>query len=375
MRNDLSFEAKQTFQIVAFLATILVVGIHYKSDVPDGPDPSLSTWNELGQEFLFGGIARVAVPLFAFAAGFFYFRSDDGSLACYRNKLRQRARSLALPYFLVSSVAMTSWLVVRRMEGSPVGLSMSEFLSTWLLRPPAEQLWFLRDLIVLVAIAPLIRLAAQRSVGAVALGGVALAWCVDWEPFPKVAGWHLLHLETLLFFALGFAAVSRIDWIERCGRLSTSWILTGWAMWCGLIASRIYLRADFDIWYIADHGLLDLLLHQLSILIGAATLFATAWRIRCQPLIRLSGAAFFVYLIHEFPLRAVVERLSDRYLDHSTSCWVLTPIVIFGCFSLALALDRYCPTLIAWVTGGRTPASAAHLSDNRKNNIRATVSE
>ncbi len=98
VRNDLSIEAKQTFQVVALLATILMVGIHYKSDVPDSPDPALATWNELGQEFLFGGVGRVAVPLFSFAAGFFYFRSDDGSLASYRKKLVQRFRSVLFPF-------------------------------------------------------------------------------------------------------------------------------------------------------------------------------------------------------------------------------------------------------------------------------------
>ena len=122
MRNDLSAETKQSFQVVALLATILVVGIHYKSDIPDLPDPHHATWNQLAQEFLFGGIARVAVPMFAFAAGVFYFRSDDGSLDSYQTKLKQRLRTVALPYFIISTIAFATWLLIARMEERPLDL-------------------------------------------------------------------------------------------------------------------------------------------------------------------------------------------------------------------------------------------------------------
>jgi surface polysaccharide O-acyltransferase-like enzyme len=368
VRNDLSIEAKQTFQVVALLATILVVGIHYKSDVPNFADPALSSWNELGQEFLFGGIGRVAVPLFAFAAGFFYFRSDDGSLASYRKKLKQRLRSVLFPFFIIGSVAMASWLVVRRIEGNPVDLTIGQFFATWLLRPPAVQLWFLRDLMVLVTVAPAIRWLGRKRSGICALSLLAALWIVNWQIFPVVAGWRLLHLETLLFFVLGFAAVSHTQWIQRVGRASSKVLLGSWALWCGLIASRIYVRADFDIWYIADYGFFDLILHQASIIVGSVTLFMTAWRIRCEFLIQLSGASFFVYLVHEFPLRAVVERFSDRFLDHSTSCWIVTPLVITSCFATAMLLNRFAPSLVAMITGGRTPMTAARLADLPANN-------
>ncbi len=363
VRNDLSIEAKQTFQVVALLATILVVGIHYKSDVPNFPDPALSTWNELGQEFLFGGIGRVAVPVFAFAAGFFYFRSDDGSLASYRKKLKQRLRSVLFPFFIIGSVAMASWLVVRNIEGSPVDLTIGQFFARWLLRPPAEQLWFLRDLMVLVTIAPAIRWLGRKRTGIASLSVLAGLWAMNWQIFPIVAGWRLLHMETLLFFALGYAAVSRTRWIERVGRASTKVLIGSWALWCGLIASRIYVRADFDIWYVADYGLFDLLLHQASIIVGGVTLFMTASRIRCDILIQLSGASFFVFLVHEFPLRGLVDRFSDRFLDHSTSCWIVTPLVMSSCFAIAILLNRLFPKLVAMMTGGRTPTTAARLAD------------
>ncbi len=353
---DLSVRAKQTFSVVTLLATVLVVGIHYKSNVPSHPDAAMASWNELAQEFCFGGIARVAVPIFAFAAGLFYYRSDDGTLACYRAKLAQRFRTVAMPYFIVGSIATVVWLLVRRGEGKPIDLTAIEFVSMWILRPPAEQLWFLRDLMVLVAMAPIIRWCCSTRVRRRCfLGLTAIAWALNCQAFPLVAGWRLLQMETLLFFSIGCVAVRHADLFDRVGRCSmqTRTILV--LAWIGLAGLRIAVRADFDIWYANDHGLTDLLLHQASIGIGMIALFSLAWQMNPPWLIRLSGGSFFVYLVHEFPLRAMAHRLSDRLIDHEWSCWALTPTVLLGTYSTVMVLGRYAPRVVAIITGGRVP--------------------
>lgn len=355
---DLSVRAKHAFSVVGLLATLLVVGIHYKSHVPSDADVSIASWNQLTQEFLFGGIARVAVPVFAFAAGLFYFRSDDGSWHSYRKKLNQRFRSVAMPYFIVASVAMVFWLLFRRLEGKPIELTPVQFVVTWLLRPPAEQLWFLRDLMILVAAAPIIRWGCgERWRRWIVVGIVAMAWALDWQVFPLVAGWRLLQMETLLFFLLGCVAVDRTAVIERVGQMSNTAFAGLVLAWLGLVVTRIHVRADFDIWYADDHGLMDLVLHQASIVVGVVAIFAIAWRIERPWLVRLSGGAFFVYLVHEFPLRAAAHRISDRFIDHEWSCWVLTPAVLCGSFAAVFLLSRWAPSALAMLTGGRLPQS------------------
>ncbi|TWU60166.1 hypothetical protein Poly51_04410 [Rubripirellula tenax] len=356
VKHDLSPEAKQTFSVVGLLATVLVVGIHYKSDVPDQPFASLATANQLAQEFVFGGLARVAVPIFAFAAGLFYFRSDDGTFASYKTKLAGRTRTVLIPYFIVASVAMLFWLFVRRAEGKPIDVTAPQFVTTWLLRPPAEQLWFLRDLMILVAIAPAIGWFCRRPVACrIFIGAVATAWVVDWQVFPMLAGWRSLQMETLLFFSLGCIAVSHYDVIERIGRSQTSTIVAAVTLWMSLVVVKILVRANFDMWYCDDHSLPDVLLHQASIVVGVPVLFAIAWRMRSPWLVRLSGGSFFVYLVHEFPLRAVAHRISDRFIDHDYSCWILTPLVLVGCYTAVVLISRFCPSAISMLTGGRIP--------------------
>ncbi len=357
MGRDLSVEAKQTFRIVALMATFLVVGIHYKSAIPVSANPADATWNELAQEFVFGGLARVAVPMFAFAAGLFYFLRDDGTLASYRTKLHARVRTVLVPFFLSGSIAMAFWLIVRRSEGKLIDLTLPEFVLTWLLHPPAEQLWFLRDLLLLVIVAPAIRWFGTSKYGRRLLApSLMLLWLFDWQLFPAVVGWRLIHSETLLFFVLGFFAVSRLHLLERVVTAPVKLIVAAWFAWLALTATRIFIRADFDIWYVDNHGFADLMLHQTSILVGSLTLFATASRMRWPGLLSLSGGSFFVYLVHEFPLRAVAHRVCDGVIDHSYSCWVLTPAVLLVCYTASVMLSRWCPMLISVLTGGRMPS-------------------
>lgn len=363
MRTDLSAEAKQSFQVVAFLATILVVGIHYKSDVPDLANPHLATWNQLAQEFLFGGIARVAVPMFAFAAGVFYFRSDDGSFDSYHTKLKQGLRTIGLPYFIIGTIAFAVWLMLARVGGRSVDLDALGYINAWLLHPPAEQLWLLRDLLVLVVTAPLIRFCCNhRVLRLLLMFGLLVTWAANLQLFPIIAGWHLIHMETLLFFTFGCLARIYPKWIEGIGRVSKMTVAFTIALWCMLVATRITVKADFDMWYVTDYGAADLMLHQASILVGCLSLFMIAFRMRYPKLIQLSVASFFVYLIHEFPLRAMVRNLGDRVLDHDTSSWIITPLVLIGCFGAAFLLSHFAPSVVEVLTGGRTPSKAKRIS-------------
>ncbi|TWU26209.1 hypothetical protein Pla52o_00620 [Novipirellula galeiformis] len=360
VRTELSAEAKQTFQVVALVATIFVVAIHYQSAAPKSAAIEHATANQLAQEFLVGGVARFAVPMFAFAAGFFYFFSDDGSLRTYLRKLRQRLRSVLTPYLIIGLGATLCWMAIRYVEDKPYEMTSLQIAGTWLLRPPAEQLWFLRDLMVLVVAAPLI-CRIVRLPNAIGLMLVGAVWLSHYQPFPIVGGWYLLHTETLFFFCLGCAAKSRLDWLERLGRVSMVTTIGFVLVWFDLIAARILLRPDFDCWYVTDYSVESLLIHKASIVAGCLSMWMVCWKLRSPFLCRLSGAAFFVYLVHEFPLRAAVVRIAGPVMDKGAWFWGMFPIVTCGCFAAAMCLNRYAPAVIAWLTGGRTPDAAAKI--------------
>lgn len=350
----MSTEVKQTFQVIAVLATIMVVGIHYKSDVPQTDSLDATTWNQVLQEFLFGGMARVAVPLFAFTSGVLYFRDFDASWKCYSKKTRSRIRSIVFPYFLTASVAFLFWMGVRYAEGEATALTAEQLFSTWLLSPPAEQLWFLRDLILLSILAPIVHHSMTTPVGRNAtIGVLALLWLFQIQTLPIVGRWYLISSETLLFFSIGCLATRRLSLLQRLGE-SRTWFSIGLTcLWCSLVACRIWVRPNMDFWYASNYGVLDLTLHQLSIVVGCFAMWTLAWRLRQPRVLSVAGLAFFVYLTHEFPLRAIMHRGLDPVLPASVQCWVLIPVVLVLCVSLGKAMARHTPMFLAMVTGGR----------------------
>ncbi|WP_417744910.1 acyltransferase family protein [Rosistilla oblonga] len=343
-----SQELKQSFRTASLWATALVVLIHYRSAAATGGN--LNGWL---QEILINGIARIAVPVFAFAAGFFYFLTFTGSYNNYLAKLRQRAASLLVPYLLISLIALASWSTIQMMLGKPTQLEPAQFFSRILLHPLAEQLWFLRDLMLLVIAAPLIQFAVRRA-PRITLGILAVLWTMEWQPAPIVAGWYALNVETLLGFTLGCWAVTRIDLLESLIRAPKHICFALLATWSLLLATRVAIDPSFDNWYVRDFTTLSLLLQKAAIATGCLGLLSIARRIENQRLSRLAEFSFFVYLVHEFPMREVLRRVTSKIVGEEFSFWIAAPTAIVCSLLLAQFASRYTPTLIAVLTGGRT---------------------
>ncbi|MEM6469993.1 MAG: acyltransferase [Planctomycetota bacterium] len=363
MVSDLSPRTKQAFQVAGLIATAMVVGIHYKTDIPDLPFIEHETANELAQEWLFGTVARVAVPFFAFAAGLFYFRSFDGRWSSYIEKLRGRGRTVLIPYFLIASTATTFWLAVQSLRGVPVEMTVPQFVSMWIFSPPVEQLWFLRDLLVIVTITPFIHRIFLSRFSAIPFVLLLLTcWLLNAQPLPLLAGRHLIHIETLCFFTIGatFAyhpeILNRIaNWPSKNGYLFT-------ALWLTLVSVRVFLRPDFDIWYVHAYQIEDLVIHQCSVLLGCVALFWWSVRLSRPAMIRWSGASFFVFLVHEYPLRAFVEQIIQKLGDPPAACWFVVPLVVASTFACGIWGMRCFPRATTFLTGGRTPQRALKIS-------------
>ncbi len=356
----LSAKTKQAFQVIGVVATFMVVAIHYRSAVPATLNANDADWNSLAQEFLLGGISRVAVPLFALAAGLFYFASCDGTLANHQAKIRSRISTLLVPYLIMGGVAVGAQLAIRFIERDPVLHSTQGLILTWWLKPPAEQLWFLRDLIVLTVLAPFIGWLLQRASLAV-LTSLALLWFNNFQPFPILEGWYVLNIETLLFFVFGGALASRPQWIDRVVNTSLANTVTLTVLWTILVAMRVGLQPNFDAWYVKEYSIATLLLHQIAILVGIAACLAWAGRSESTAWPKLSGLSFFVYLVHEFPLRAVVERFAGMTSLGENSFWIAAPVVTVLCFLCGGMLCQITPTLFQVVAGGRTPMRALQI--------------
>ena len=63
-------------------------------------------------------IGRIAVPLFFFISGFlFFYRSKEFSLSVYRHKLKNRGRSILLPYLFWNLMIISYSILIQTIPG------------------------------------------------------------------------------------------------------------------------------------------------------------------------------------------------------------------------------------------------------------------
>lgn len=156
-------------KVLSFVSIVLVLFIHsgFHIEADEMAEMSLPLFL---QELIGGKIGRLAVPLFFMISGYLYFRNND-SLACNWEKQKRRIRTLFVPYLIgclffpvlflsLSSVPGLSSFFNTSPESICQGLWYEVlcriFYNSGTGSPLAFQLWFLRDLIVIVAISPLL---------------------------------------------------------------------------------------------------------------------------------------------------------------------------------------------------------------------------
>ena len=114
-------------------------------------------------------IAKIAVPFFFVAAGYFLANRID-SPGWYGNAVKKRIRSLAIPYFIWCALwwlfDLPILLIADKLHGRPMGESLcfdqrvfglDLFCSPWF-----SPMWFLRALFLLVLVSPLVIMIVRR---------------------------------------------------------------------------------------------------------------------------------------------------------------------------------------------------------------------
>ena len=119
------------------------------------------------QEFVgTNGLTGVAVPMFFLLSGILFFKGVDSVKDCLP-KIRKRVRSLLVPYVIWNLIFVLWFLIPQNLPGVGsyinnyvVGEVCSHDIATDLYnlfwKPINFSLWFLRDLLIMVAISPVL---------------------------------------------------------------------------------------------------------------------------------------------------------------------------------------------------------------------------
>ena len=368
----ISQELSVKLTVVSFVSACFVVVLH-------AYDKSLAAGNGLTAWIVtFAGwtLPTFAVPAFFAISGYLLgVKSGNGTRpGWYLQSLRKRVRSLFVPYLIWCTVYVLTVVPFAMIGNHLAGRSLVQnthlhepVLSWWNLLciygadmfgfPANGVLWYVRNLLLLVLIAPpLIRIMSNRLVGgAVLVASGLLFFLHDWMP---TSCWQCFEtgfsLRGFFYFALGLYVAAHP--VDRASFRRVRPLLP--VVWIGASLLFTYFRLNPDEASPAGQRLLAKAIN----LIGVGAVWVTYDFI---PALRnlshrsFAGDSFFLYAAH---LGIILTVFCARSQD-MLATWLHVPAL--GLFALrflvpillsltaAELLKRHCPKAYALLTGGR----------------------
>lgn len=339
-------------------AVVLVVFLHsYNVDVKFTSGEFVGGQSYLVlfiENFISKGIAKIAAPLFFSISGLLFFKSFEFTVAGILNKLKARVKTLVIPYLFWSALGLILILFLQLIPWSkdfftrePVrDYSISKILFTILVDPVPYQLWFVRDLIMLMICSPVIWYLMKMTKGAWL---IILAFL--WTMAPKT--FELFSNEALFFFTIGCAfAVDKNELLNH--RFKTSVIYIFLILWLLIVLVTTLLLMFNQITFLLKA------LNNLGIVIGIISVWSLYdWldQERIAKYSTLFSYSFFIFVIHE-PLLTIFKKgmffLLAKTDFSSLLIYVIAPLITISVsVLLRYALTKNAPQLYNLVTGGR----------------------
>jgi surface polysaccharide O-acyltransferase-like enzyme len=310
--------------------------------------------------------ARLATPAFLVIAGLVFFRDGPVSFDCYLRKLKSRVYTLLVPYLAWNFLAILLYCAPSAYKhfffasGSysftPMSLGgLAKWLIGWPVYPADAPLWFVRDLLLLIVVVPLLSMIPRRLqvVGLVALFFYWLLGPVDLVPggIPRVAS---------VFFFLSGAWLGRNQILLRPGPATKRIaVISGVVFLCSAAAGASFFTLA------GNHAPAQFIFDRLVRVSGAVMVVCAgtlttipAWL--SAPLRRLSPAAFFLFAFHYclfLCLTGVFGKLAPKRLGTGHELLVFG-LVFATIIAVSLVcyvfLKRHAPSLLGLLDGNRS---------------------
>lgn len=343
-------------RILSLISIIFVLYIHsgFHADEIEG-----MLMNDRFQEIISGMMGRCAVPLFYVISGYMFFLKVPEGMTSIYGKMKKRVRTLVLPYiigclFFVGFGVLMAVLphVSKYMNSSVMSLfskPLEEILSSIFYdagngTPYAFQLWFLRDLILIVATSPFWYLCLRY----LKWGFVAVVFVLTYLYVPHVP------FYSLFWFSLGGQLTKvKIEMVGVNGVINVE--LLGLCLFLVLSIVELFFPK------IIDWRLLRIPIILLGIVGAWGVYDAVVGKdyslLQHQWLATACHFTFFIYIFHE-PTLNIVRKLivvilgknEFGYLaSYLISPWIFTVCAVF----IGLLFRKYLPKVYNVITGGR----------------------
>lgn len=307
------------------------------------------------------------MPIYFFISGFVFFYNIDFSKKVYLKKIKNRIKSLLIPYLIWNSLATIFRIILCYCHLLPFNgdfnLSFTAILNCFWDRnncifpfylkdvssdifPMDTPLWFIRDLMIAVVCTPILYYLLKKfSFVPILLFGAVLVF---------TNSGHLWQLAmAFTFFSWGaYMSINNKDMLAVFGKFKKSFFILFIILGLSGVIARFYC---YDIF--AKTKL-------ICSFIGPIVAFnLSVWLIttgKCKANKFMAASAFFIYVSHDFIYKIIIKSMlpgkmrPDESYAESLLMYVLTIIVttaiLLGVFYL---LWRYAPRFTKVIIGRR----------------------
>ena len=345
---------------------LAIHGAKYGLDNPD--------WYFILMNYISEVIARIGVPLFFIISGFLFFYGTEFDGDVYKKKLKSRVKSLLIPYFLWNMIAIL-WKLKYFIPGissfyrpMEVHFSLVRVLNTFFcntgnggiivspfdtsplrsIAPIDVPLWYVRDLIVMVVMTPVIFYFIRRW-GRRFLLIAGLVWYVIPFSFPNI-GYASYFITAFFFFSLGaFLSISKKNMVVSFRKFE-------YAPYIYIIISLLDVMTKS--WEFNE------LIHKLGIIVGVlAAVNIVSYFLESNKIsnnTKLANSSFFIFALHNIIIGDIGKFIFMKLQIPDDNPWAMislyfgVPIFcVFICLLLYRIIKKYMPRLCALLTGGR----------------------
>lgn len=347
--SDLDSRQSALIKAMRFPLICLVVFAHSAGTFPTQTvEWSVEGWNvyHFVTEMLSRHLCSIGTCWFFVFSGYLFFRfmkEGEFSFSWVTAKWKRRVRTLLIPYLIWNLLAVLAIFVKCLIVPGEEMDMVRQGPLYWLFTGPADfPLWFMRDLMILTLLTPLIYVLFKR-LRWVSLALLVLVYLSPLNP-------SIPTMRSIFFFGAGcWLGVHKVNIISLCrsirvpAAIAAVVLLLVATSQVGRPLHTLLLRLFYPFGMIVFMNLCDRLIDN---------------RKRRERLCALAGSVFFVYGAHEIYILGWTKGLCLRLFGDSLGgAWLryfLVPVIVLGvCLALYWALNKLMPRSLAFACGGR----------------------
>lgn len=377
--NYISPLSSKTIDLLRFPLAVMVVFIHSFGvsdsfsvvDLQTSPLTTFDIYNFIRVCFS-KVLPNIAVPSFFLISGYLFFKGlDKWDNEIYFSKIKKRISTLLIPYILWNSIALL-YVIGRKTLGGILHNSdfdiiayfnthgwlrvfwdshtMNDSYANWLMQmvsstsPFNVPLWFIRDLMVVIVLSPILHWVLKASRGfaliPLSLSFISGVWI-------EVSGFSII---SIFFFSIGaFLSIEKKDlsiYFKRfrvLGYILAPICLVIEVYWGGQITNLgNWINPFYIIFGVIAVFNIASLLAEKDVSLGAF----------------LGSSSFFIFSVHNFAIRGACQDLvrkliPDNNLFHILGYFCAPCLCVVICLLFYFILRRYCPRMSLLLTGNR----------------------